>query len=417
MHMPLDECALCAVKIRENTARFTGNPALRGTARATRTRATAVVVFLALMLAVATPALAATESVVYSFLNPPDAFGPRCNLVADTAANMYGTTFSGGTHNLGAVFVVTPTGTESVVYSFAGGADGSHPIAGLVRDTKTGNLYGTTVYGGATNNGTVFVVNPTTGTETVLYSFKGGVTDGANPYSSVVRSGTTIFGTTMNGGTYGYGTVFKLTSKGKETILHHFNSAFPTLDGSYPYAGLILYKGILYGTTTLGGLGNLGTVFSITNAGAYTLLYSFKGGSADGQGPYGGVVFDTSGSLYGTTYSGGVANAGVVYKIAAGAETVLYNFLRNGTDGINPYARLIFYKKNLYGTTTGGNANGGTVFKVTPGGVETILHSFTGGADGFNPYSALLLGADKAFYSTTLGGGTSSLGVVFKVVP
>jgi uncharacterized repeat protein (TIGR03803 family) len=369
------------------------------------------------LLNLAGSALAQTESVIYSFANPPDAFSPRCNLVRDTAGNMYGTTFSGGSHNLGAVFMATPAGTESVIYSFSGGADGSHPVAGLFRDAKTGNLYGTTVYGGATNNGTVFVLNPTSGNETVLYSFLGGQ-DGANPYSSVVRAGTTIFGTTYNGGAFGYGTVFELTSAGKEAVLHSFNSAFPTLDGSYPYAGLALYKGIFYGTTTLGGASNLGTVFSITKTGTYALLYSFKGGSPDGQSPNGGVAFDKSGNIYGTTYAGGQDNAGVVYTIKGGGETVLHHFARNRADGINPYASLIFVKGNFYGTTLqGGPANAGTVFKITTGGTETVLHTFAGGADGYNPYSALVLGANNTFYSTTLVGGASNLGTVFKLVP
>lgn len=369
-------------------------------------------------LAIAAPALAATESVIYSFANPPDAFKPQCNLVADTAGNMYGTTFSGGVNNLGAVFMVTPTGMASVVYSFAGGADGSHPIAGLFRDAKTGNLYGTTVYGGTTNNGTVFMLNPSTGIETVLYSFKGGL-DGFNPYSSVVRAGTNIFGTTFNGGAFGYGTIFKLTATGKETILHSFNSAFPTLDGSLPYAGMTLYKGILYGTTTMGGAHNLGTVFSITKTGSYALLYSFKGGTDDGQNPYAGIAFDSAGNLYGTTYDGGMDNAGTVFALTLGGiENVLHHFARNSADGINPYATLIRFKGSFYGTTTqGGTTNGGTVYRITPAGAETVLHSFIGGADGFNPYSALLLGIDNAFYSTTNIGGTSSLGTVFKVIP
>ncbi|HZR56826.1 MAG TPA: choice-of-anchor tandem repeat GloVer-containing protein [Terriglobales bacterium] len=371
---------------------------------------------LALILAVAQLAAAQTESIIYSFANPPDAYGPRCNLVVDATGNMYGTTFSGGMHNLGAVFMVSPAGVETVVYSFAGGADGSHPIAGLARNAKTGNLYGTTIYGGATGNGTVFELTPA-GVESVLYSFKGGI-DGANPYSSVLRLGTTIYGTTINGGAFGYGTVFKLTATGKETILHSFNSAFPTLDGSYPYAGLVSYKGLLYGTTTLGGASNLGTVFSVTTNGAEALVYSFKGGSNDGQGPNAGLVFDRSGNLYGTTYSGGTDNAGTVFAISAGSESVLHNFHRNSSDGTNPYSNLILYKGNFYGTTLqgGGTANGGTVFEITPGGAETVLHSFTGGADGFNPYSALVVNAANTFYSTALQGGTSNLGTVFKLV-
>ena len=369
-----------------------------------------------LMLALPAPALAASESVIHSFGNPPDAYGPRCNLIVDAVGNMYGTTFSGGHDDFGAIFKITPTGDESVVYSFVGGADGTHPIAGLFINKKTGILYGTTIFGGATNNGTVFSFNPATGIETVLYSFKGGA-DGYNPYSGVVQAGTNLFGTTNAGGAHGFGTIFKLTAAGKKTILHDFNSAFPDLDGSFPYASMVLYKGVLYGTTTLGGVGNLGTVFSITKTGTYATLYTFKGGASDGQTPYGGVVFDTSGNLYGTTYGGGIDNGGVVYKLGAGGETVLYHFRRNGADGINPQAGLIRFKNNFYGTTTGGNANGGTVFKLTPAGTETVLHSFAGGADGFNPYGALALGLDKNFYGTTAVGGTSSLGTVFKLIP
>jgi uncharacterized repeat protein (TIGR03803 family) len=413
MHSPLKKCVL---KDGANVSRFLRTAASSTTSVVTNARITSVVVVSVLALAIVAPAWAATETVIYSFANPPDAYGPKCNLVLDTAGNIYGTTFSGGAHNLGAVFMVTPTGTESVVYSFAGGADGSHPIAGLVRDKNTGNLYGTTVFGGTTNHGTVFVLNPTTGVETVLYSFKGG-TDGANPYSSVVRAGTTIFGTTYNGGSFGYGTVFKVTAAGKETVLHSFNSAFPTQDGSYPYAGLALHLGILYGTTTLGGASNLGTVFAITKTGGYTLLYSFKGGTTDGQGPNAGVAFK-NGNIYGTTYLGGFDNGGVVFTIAGGVETALHHFGRNSADGTNPYASLTLYKGNFYGTTLqGGTANGGVVFKITPSGTKTVLHIFAGGADGYNPYSALVLGASNAFYSTTLQGGTSNLGTVFKLIP
>ena len=382
----------------------------------TKLRVASLVVSSMFVLAATVPMMA-TENVLYNFANPPDAYGPKCNLVLDAAGNMYGTTFSGGANNLGAVFKVTPAGTESVVYSFAGGVDGSHPIAGLFFDKKTGNFYGTTVSGGATNTGTVFMLTPT-GTETVLYSFKGGL-DGANPYASVVKVGANLFGTTYNGGAHGYGTVFKVTAAGKETVLHDFDSSFPTRDGSFPYAGLTLNKGVLYGTTTLGGASNLGIVYSITKTGAYTLLYSFKGGSTDGQSPNAGVTFDKSGNLYGTTYGGGADNAGVVYKLGGTVgDTVLHHFARNSADGINPYASLIFIKGNLYGTTLqGGSANAGTVFKITPGGTETVLHTFTGGADGYNPYSALVLGAKNTFYSTTLQGGTSNLGTVFKLIP
>lgn len=377
----------------------------------------AVVVLLVVVTAIS--ALAASESVIHNFGHMPDAYGPRCSLVLDAAGNMYGTTFSGGHDDFGSIFKVAPDGTESVVYSFVGGADGTHPIAGLFIDKKTGILYGTTLSGGSTNNGTVFSFNPATGIETVLYSFKGAA-DGYLPYSGVVRAGTNLFGMTNAGGTFGYGTIYRLTAAGKKTILHDFNSAFPTLDGSFPYASLVLYKGVLYGTTTGGGTNNVGTVFSITKTGTYATLYSFKGGVDDGQTPYGAVVFDTSGNLYGTAFGGGVDNAGVVYKLSAGGggETVLHHFLRNGTDGINPYAGLIRFKGSFYGTTRqGGSANLGTVFKVTPAGAENVVYEFAVTADGHYPFGGLVQGADKALYGLTDAGGTSDLGTVFRLVP
>jgi uncharacterized repeat protein (TIGR03803 family) len=379
---------------------------------------------IATSLGWAAPTPARTESVIYNFANPPDAYGPKCNLVFDDAGNMYGTTFSGGQHNLGAVFKITPAGTESVIYSFAGGTDGAHPVGGLTWHPYSRFFFGTTVVGGTANGGTIFAVNPT-GSEGVLYSFKGGA-DGANPYSSLVFVDDSVhlgdfYGTTYNGGAFGYGTVFKFHfGNGTESVLHNFNSAFPTQDGSYPYAGLVLRHGIFFGTTTLGGASNIGTVFSMTQGGTYAVLHSFKGGAQDGQSPYGGVVFDTSGNLYGTTYLGGTHNAGTVFVIpAVGKETVLHHFYRLSTDGSNPYAGLIRVGNKLYGTTyRGGSAGGGTVFKITLAGVETVLHSFTGGtADGANPYSDLLLGASNTFYGTTLHGGTSNIGTVFKLIP
>jgi uncharacterized repeat protein (TIGR03803 family) len=304
----------CGLKDSRGTSRCSRNPALRTLALAISASVLDLAVFSALMLSAAQPALPQTQSVLYNFTNTPDGGYPESRLVLDTAGNMYGTTLYGGVHGRGSVFMITPAGTETVLYSFTGGADGNVPVAGLVRDVKTGNLFGTTLYGGASGNGTVFEVTPS-GTETVLYSFKGG-TDGFNPYSSLVRAGTTLYGTTNNGGAYGYGTVFKVTAAGKETVLHSFNSAFPTLDGAYPYAGLVMKNSILYGTTRYGGASNLGTVFSITQKGAETVLYNFKGGSTDGAYTYAVVVFDSSGNLYGTNYSGGSANAGLIHTRA-----------------------------------------------------------------------------------------------------
>lgn len=398
-----------------NTARRSPKPAVT-LAVTTSASVVALAAMWVLLLATAHPALAQTETAFYNFANTPDGGYPQSSLILDTAGNLYGTTLYGGAHGRGSVFKITPAGTETVLYSFTGGADGNTPVAALVLDKKTGNLYGTTLNGGASGVGTVFQVTPS-GTETVLYSFKGG-TDGFNPYSSLVRLGTTLYGTTNSGGAFGYGTVFKLTAAGKETILHSFNSAFPTLDGAYPYAGLVLYKGVLYGTTRYGGAFNLGTVFSITKAGAETVLYSFQGGT-DGAYTYATVLFDKTGNVYGTTYSGGTANAGTVFELTpGGVETVLHSFARDGADGMNPQSSLIFDKTNLYGTTLqGGHANVGTVFELTPAGTETVLYSFTGAKDGTNPYAGLVLGKKNTLYSTTDQGGTFNYGTVFKLIP
>lgn len=370
-----------------------------------------------LLLTAAQLAGAQTENILHSFINTPDGDNPRSSVILDAAGNIYGTTLQGGVYGHGSVFMTTPGGKETALYSFTGATDGNYPIAGVVLDKKTGNLYGTTIAGGASGNGTVFEVTPS-GKETVLYSFKGGV-DGANPYSAPLRAGTNIYGMTEAGGAFGYGTVFKLTAAGNATVLHSFNSASPTLDGAYPFGDLVLQKGVLYGLTNWGGAFNVGAIFSITTKGVEKVLYSFKGGTTDGYFPYGAVVFDKSGNLYGTTQEGGAFGLGIVFELTpAGTEVVLHSFGANSTDGKTPIAGLIFHKNNFYGTALGGGSAGlGTVFEITPDGVETVLHSFIGGSDGTYPAGALGLGKRNALYGTTAQGGAANFGTVFKVVP
>jgi len=275
------------------------------------------------------------------------------------------------------VFEVTPSGNETVLYSFAGAPDGAYPGAGggLVFDAN-GNLYGTTTAGGDNNNGTVFEVTPS-GKETVLYSFCPDYpycTDGYDPNGGLVfdKKGN-LYGTTPYGGV-GPGTVFKVTPSGKETVLHSFAGG---RDGDFPYAGPVFdKKGNLYGTTGSGGANGKGIVFKVTPSGKETVLYSFcsRSGCTDGNGPPAGLVFDKKGNLYGTTEYGGDSSCGapygcgVVFEVTpSGKETVLYRFTGD-SDGWNPLAGLVFDKKgSLYGTTyNGGTTNHGTVFKLTP---------------------------------------------------
>ncbi len=317
--------------------------------------------------------------------------------------------------------------TYSVLYTFTGGMDGANPFAGLMRD-KAGNLYGTTLLGGASNAGTVFKLDGT-GTETVLYTFTAG-TDGALPYASLVmdKAGN-LYGTTAGYGAYGYGTVFKLDTTGKETTLHGFAGG---TDGGLPFAGLVRDKqGNLYGTAVTGGdlscntglIKGCGVVFKIDTTGTYSVLYAFAGGT-DGANPYGRLTMDAQRNLYGTTFSGGASNAGTVFKLGTtGTKSVLYSF-SGGMDGANPFAGLIRNRQgNLYGTTQYGgdltcNApyGCGTVFKLNTKGRETVLHRFAGGAhDGATPYASLVMDKAGNLYGTTIFGGASNAGTVFEL--
>ena len=175
--------------------------------------------------------------------------------------NLYGTTYFGGAHGFGTVFKVTPGGTETVLYSFAGGNDGEHPYAGVIQGSD-GNFYGTTYQGGASGYGTVFKLTPS-GIETVLYTFAGGSSDGAYPEAGVIQgSDGNFYGSTLQGGASGLGLVFKLTPSGTETILHAFAGAS---DGANPTANLVLGSdGNLYGSTSAGGSSGDGTFFKVS---------------------------------------------------------------------------------------------------------------------------------------------------------
>jgi uncharacterized repeat protein (TIGR03803 family) len=388
------------------------------------------------------------EQVIYSFQGGSDGANPEAALVLGSNGDLYGTTELGGASSKGTVFQLSPPAspgsswTETVLHNFGSGSDGADPKASLVLGSN-GDLYGTTERGGTSNLGTVFQLSPsTTGngwTETVLYRFKGGTTDGALPYAPLIfGSNRELYGTTAYDGASGGGTVFQLSppaspgSSWTETVLHNFGSGS---DGANPFAPLILgSNGDLYGTTAYGGgTSNDGTVFQLApsttgNGWTETVLYRFKGGTTDGALPYAPLIFG-SGDLYGTTYGGGTSSVGTVFQLAPSTtggswtETVLYSFKGGTTDGANPAAALILGSGDLYGTTYGGGTSSvGTVFQLAPsttGGswTETVLHSFGGTGDGAHPFAPLILGSNGDLYGTTAyGGGTSNDGTVFKIV-
>jgi len=311
----------------------------------------------------------------------------------------------------------------SVLYNFKSGPGGIVPFDGLTLDAR-GNLYGTAGGDGAVASGTVFKLDPN-GKYTVLYNFTGRRGDGQSPFIGTLTRdhAGNLYGTTINGGIYsqfcipGCGTVYKLDPHGKETILHTFTGTGG--DGSQPYGGVILdSSGNLYGNATAGGTSGGGIVFKLDQHGKETILHNFTGG-ADGSAPIGTLVADNHGNFYGTAGTGGADGVGTVFKIdAAGKYTLLYTFT-GGADGGFPESPLVLDPAgNLYGTTDIGGASGfGNVFKVDTKGNETPLYNFTGGADGGSPsYAGLVRDAAGNLYGTAPTGGTKSdFGVVFKI--
>ena len=256
---------------------------------------------------------AGEEKVLYSFTGANgDGALPNAGLIQDAAGNLYGTTQAGGAFDQGTLFVVSKSGHEKVLHSFTrDNGDGANPQGTLVQDAAN-NLYGTTWAGGTFDLGTVFVANRA-GEEKVLYSFTGPDGDGANPNGGLVRDAAgNLYGTTGAGGAVRLGTVFVVSPSGEEKVLHSFGGSG---DGEHPNGGLVRDAvGNLYGTTSSSNSETLGTVFEVNNAGEEMVLYGFLGG-VDGANPRGGVIRDATGNLYGTTFFGGAFTQGTVFEL------------------------------------------------------------------------------------------------------
>ena len=375
---------------------------------------------------------------LYRFKGTPDGAGPLDGLVA-LHGKLYGTTLGGSKNycsqscgsngcylGCGTVFSVNASGKEHVVYNFRGnfnGAqDGSRPFSPLALLHK--RLYGTTSSDGAYGYGTVFTVS-TRGKERVLYNFKGG-SDAGSPEAGLTLLNGELYGATLSGGGTGCGgsgcgAVFAVTPTGTERVIYAFGGGG---DGARLYSGVTALHRKLYGATLLGGSGcgssGCGTIYELSLSGKKRTLYTFTGGS-DGAYPNGLVAVNNA--LYGTTEGGGARSSGTIFSIApSGSEKTLYTFQDN-PDGNGPGADLIYYSGNLYGTTIGGGTQGdGTVFKVTTSGTETVLYSFLGGSDGKDPQGPVYLYNSELYGTTYQGGGTNctsgtGCGTIFKLSP
>jgi uncharacterized repeat protein (TIGR03803 family) len=328
--------------------------------------------------------------------------------------NLYGTTMSGGYYSGGTVYSITPSGTEAVLHNFGQSGDGSKPEAGLA--VLNGVLYGTTYSGGAHGNGTVFSI--TTGSnEHVLYSFGGTRSDGINPAASLAPLNGLLYGTTLAGGTYNAGTIFAITTAGKESVLFRF-PPYSKKDGMSPFAGLIVYNGTLYGTTDLSGPCGEGTVYSVTPSGKEQTIYGFPCQRYDGSNPEAGLVV-LNGVLYGTTTWGGKAfhNDGTVFRVTtSGKERGLFDFYPSTQYGYRPATTLVPLKGAFYGTTPLGAANGvGALYRVTPSGVATVIHTFGVPPDGATPLAGLTNVRGTLYGTTSAGGGAANAGTIYRI--
>ncbi len=330
----------------------------------------------------------------------------------------------------GTVYSITTSGGEHVVYAFKGGRDGAIPQAALT--ANNGVLYGTTSYGGQARRecpfgrgcGTVFEITRS-GSESVIYEFKGGA-DGSNPQGELLEYNGQFYGTTTGGligrTCPGHGTVYKLsaTSSGwHETVLHRFRGG--SRDGACPIGNLVALNGELYGVTSAGGGSNVGTVYRVAPDGSdEKVLWS----SNPSVGDYPVGIVTSGNMVYGTASAGGKYKRGIIFSLAPNGDfTTIHQFAGHHGDGASPFAAPIAYEGKLYGTTEGGGANGvGTIYRtaVTKPYRKTLLYSFARTPDGHQPVAPLLQSAGAFYGTTVLGGNYASLngiGTVFRISP
>jgi uncharacterized repeat protein (TIGR03803 family) len=353
---------------------------------------------------------------------------PRGNLLLANDGNIYFTGVSGGESNVGAVARMTPAGDATSLHSFKGGnTDGQSPFAGVMQ-ASNGAFYGTTYVGGDGNGGTVYRLAPD-GTYTLLHSFKAsGKTDPHYPYGNLVQaSDGNLYGTTLRGGANDKGTVYRITLDGTLTQVHDFTGD----DGENPEGDLIVGSdGNIYGTTMQGGKDSRGTIFRMSLAGTLTSLYSFPtlsefstagvATNATGSNPRAGLMLAADGNLYGTAYQGGPNGYGAVFRVTpAGSVSVVHAFTGPTSGGAFPLSSVSQDAAgNLYGTTErGGAINQGTAWRINTSGQFSVLHGFTSSSvDGATPY-ATLLPLNGYLYGITYTDSNARVGAVFKLDP
>jgi len=401
-----------------------------------RLKLLAVLTFI--LFSVAT-ALAGTETVLYSFAGGTDGSNPyQAGVVFDQSGNLYGVTEYGGLYGDGTVFQLTPSPgggwTENILYNFTGTSDGRYPSGGLVIDGSR-NLYGTAWESPMYCCGVVFRLSPSQGgwTYTVLYTFTGN-DDGEDPQGDLMLLGSSLVGTTYSAGWQcgiGNGTVFIVSTSGGFVQAGCFRKG-----GSAHPAGVGVCETVICGTSATGGKEGAGSLFRWYpyDKEAGTMI-TFKPSAKYGINPYGDLTSNAGGgAIFGTTSWGGVGGKGTVYKLTpvwhgpyanSYRIAVVHSFTGANGDGAGPWGGVILDAAgNIYGTTAAGGSDpgsGGTVFKLTPVAKnkwdETVLYSFSGGADGSEPTGSIIFDSAGNIYGTTYEGGAYGNGVVYEVAP
>ncbi|QMU30380.1 choice-of-anchor tandem repeat GloVer-containing protein [Adhaeribacter radiodurans] len=344
-------------------------------------------------------------------LDFPEGVSPRGNLVLGTDGNFYGMTYVGGANKNGTIFKVTPGGTLTVLHHLNKPIDGGAPEGSLVQGSD-GNFYGMTLLGGKYDYGTIFKITPA-GVFTVLRSFNGTTNGGASSGNLVQGKDGNFYGMTSQGGTYGYGTIFKVTPTGRFAVLRSFNN---DTDGGLPGGSLIQSSdGNFYGMTYAGGENFNGTIFKITAKGAFSVLHAFR--SEDGSHPYGNLVRGSDGNFYGMTSDGGNNYYGTIFKLTPGGTFTVLKHLDFSTTGANPRGSLVQGNDGIFYGMAGsyGPSSYGTIFKITPAGTFTVLVALPNDNQGNTPYSSLVQGKDGFYYGTTSQGGKHGNGTIFKM--
>ena len=407
-----------------------------------KTQGSGGLVALAVALMVATIAIPSAQAQTFTVLHTfsiygSDGSGPDGTLVRDDAGNLYGTTYFGGAYDGGVAFKLDKSSNETVLFNFnPNNSNGAFPGYGVIMD-KEGNLYSPADAGSANGGGVLWELSPD-GNEKVLWDFGPRLKPGVPEGRLLMDASGNLYGVTALGGVkgkgtqceYGCGVVFKLDTAGNLQVLHAFTGG---KDGGTPYGALLQdAAGNLYGAAISGGdtscpqfpILGCGTVFKLTPDNKFTVLHTFTGGK-DGAGPYGGMVMDRAGNLYGSAHIGGNSNCddgcGTLFKIGAdGKFKVLYTFTNN--PAAYPIGDLVMDPKgNIYGETQGLNTNSyyGTVFELNSAGKVKLLHILNGSTDGADPNGGLIRDSAGNLYGVAYQGfgKYDRNGTVFKVTP